>query len=156
MQLKLIFGSIVMSLILFGCSPETNTVQQAQKDDKLIKTYLKAHNIQAKKTENGIYYVVTKEGNGAQPERSDTVSVRYKGYTLDGKVFDKSGAEAITLYLGGVIIGWTLGIPHFKEGGSGKLFIPSRWAYGTEGNRVIAPNTVLVFDIDLIDIVHKK
>jgi FKBP-type peptidyl-prolyl cis-trans isomerase len=51
-----------------------------------------------------------------------------------------------------VISGWTEGIPKFKEGGVGKLFLPSALAYGEQGTNGIPSNSVLVFDIHLIDV----
>jgi FKBP-type peptidyl-prolyl cis-trans isomerase FkpA len=52
-----------------------------------------------------------------------------------------------------VIRGWQLGIPEFKTGGFGKLIIPSSLAYGPSGSGSIPPNAVLVFDVELIEIV---
>jgi FKBP-type peptidyl-prolyl cis-trans isomerase FkpA len=67
-------------------------------------------------------------------------------------VFDESGSDGIVFPLNGVIEGWTEGIPYFKEGGSGKLLVPSALAYGRQGSGSIAPNTVLIFDVELIDV----
>jgi FKBP-type peptidyl-prolyl cis-trans isomerase len=53
-----------------------------------------------------------------------------------------------------VILGWTEGIPYFKEGGSGKLLIPSALAYGPNGTTGIPPNSVLIFEIELIEVIE--
>jgi FKBP-type peptidyl-prolyl cis-trans isomerase FkpA len=76
---------------------------------------------------------------------------KYKGYRLDGKVFDQS-VNGISFGLTQVITGWTLGLQKFKKGAVGKLIIPSPFAYGTSGAGADIPaNTPLVFDIELVD-----
>ena len=79
------------------------------------------------------------------------MKVAYKGYFTNCEVFDES-TSGITFNLQQVIEGWTLGIPYFKEGGSGKLLLPSALAYGKKGTSGIPENSVLIFDIDLIEV----
>jgi FKBP-type peptidyl-prolyl cis-trans isomerase FkpA len=80
------------------------------------------------------------------------VKVAYKGYFTDGSVFDESSAAGITFNLQGVIAGWTEGIPFFKEGGTGKLLLPSALGYGKSGTNGIPKNSVLIFDIELLQV----
>ena len=103
------------------------------------------------------------ENAGSDP-KADTgkqVSVFYKGYTVDGKVFDTNMGSAATnknpypVVIGrhGVIPGWEEGLKFFGKGGKGKLFVPSLLAYGIQGNPpVIMPFTNLIFDIEIADV----
>jgi len=134
--------------IVGGCNKES-TVDE----DKAIQDYLSANDLTAEKTAEGLYYIITKEGTGGRANITSTVTVHYRGYLLDGSVFDSSydRAEKSTFPLANVIQGWQLGIPKLKEGGSGKLLIPSKLAYGERGqpNSIIGANEPLVFDIEL-------
>lgn len=134
--------------IVGGCNKES-TVDE----DKAIQDYLTANDLTAEKTAEGLYYIITKEGTGDRANITSTVTVHYRGYLLDGSVFDSSydRAEKSTFPLANVIQGWQLGIPKLKEGGSGKLLIPSKLAYGERGqpNSIIGANEPLVFDIEL-------
>ncbi|NKI75633.1 FKBP-type peptidyl-prolyl cis-trans isomerase [Dickeya sp. CFBP 2040] len=107
-----------------------------------------------KKTESGLLYQVEKEGTGAAPKDSDTVVVNYKGTLVDGSEFDNSykRGEPLSFRLDGVIPGWTEGLKHVKKGGKIKLVIPPALAYGEAGVPGIAPNSTLVFDVELLDI----
>lgn len=109
-----------------------------------------------KTTATGLQYEITKEGTGAQPKSTDTVKVHYTGTLVDGTKFDSSvdRGEPIEFPLDQVIAGWTEGIQLLKIGSKAKLFIPSNLAYGPQGRPpVIPPNAVLLFDVELLDIV---
>lgn len=141
--------------------------EQKATDDKLISEYLEENNIEAQKTESGLYYVITEEGNGTQPEAGDSVQVKYTGMRLDGTVFDTSYEEVakehdvynpqreykaleFPIGKGGVIPGWDEGIALLSVGGKGKLFIPSGLAYGprARGEKIPA-NSILIFEVEL-------
>ena len=99
-----------------------------------------------------------KVGKGPAAKAGDTVRVHYTGTLLDGKKFDSSRDrnEPFELKLGAgmVIKGWDEGIPGMKAGGRRKLTIPSDMAYGKSGHPpVIPPDSPLVFDVELIEIV---
>ncbi|MEM0993666.1 MAG: FKBP-type peptidyl-prolyl cis-trans isomerase [Bacteroidota bacterium] len=121
-------------------------------DVETIEGYLEENNITADSTASGIFYFFEEEGTGENPARGATVTVKYKGYFLDGTVFDETeNDETATFPLNNVIQGWQEGIPLFKKGGKGTLLIPSALAYGVNGRGDIPPNTVLAFDIELVD-----
>ncbi len=103
---------------------------------------------------DGLQYLVVSNGTGATPTANDTVTVNYRGKLLDGTEFDSSykRGEPATFPVGGVIHGWTEALQLMKVGSNWKLFIPSELAYGEQGNRSIAPNAVLIFDVELISI----
>lgn len=151
--LKVLAGCLCL-VVIAACNKGLSPEEQKQEDDSIIKDYIAEKSLDAQKTSSGLYYVVEEPGTGNYPVASDDVRVRYKGYFTSGEVFDESDAAGITFNLQGVIEGWTEGIPKFKEGGEGILLIPSALAYGEKGSGSIPPNTVLVFDIELLDIVE--
>src|SRR5688572_9068437 len=101
----------------------TATVDYVAKNDKEITDYLVKNNLTAEKSDSGLYYIIKDPGTGAQPTATSNVTVAYKGYFTNGNVFDQSGPEGISFGLNQVVKGWTEGIPHFKTGGSGILFV---------------------------------
>ena len=125
-------------------------------EDKLITDYLTTNKLVAEKTPEGIYFIVETQGTGNFPTLSNTVSVRYKGYVLDGTVFDENQTATkpvfTTVLGGGIITGWKIGLQKFKKGGKGKLLIPSGLAYGNVAQGRIPKNSVLIFEIELLDI----
>jgi len=128
---------------------DLNQSEQLVADIDKIEAYLKAHNLEAEKTNSGLYYIITNEGSGSHPTTNSNVTVQYTGRLLDdGTEFD-SGTSSFPLT--SVISGWTEGIPKFKKGGRGQLFIPSYLGYGTSGSSSIPANAVLIFDIHLIN-----
>jgi len=108
-----------------------------------------------KTLDNGIQYIVLKEGTGKSPEKSDKVKCHYKGMTIDGEVFDSSykRGEPAAFKLDEVIKGWTETIPKMKTGGKWKIFIPADLAYGNQGaGKVIEPGSTLIFEVELLSI----
>jgi len=106
-------------------------------------------------TESGLQYNVVKEGTGAKPKAEDTVKVHYKGTKIDGTVFDDSNTrgEPATFGVTQVIPGWSEVLQLMKEGASYHVVIPSSLAYGEQGvPPMIEPNSVLVFEVDLLSI----
>lgn len=124
---------------------------QAKEDEKIITDYIAANNLNATATGSGLYYVINSQGTGAQPNSASTVTVKYKGTLKDGTVFDQS-VNGFTFSLNSVIKGWQEGIPYFKKGGKGMLLIPSALGYGSQATGSIPANSVLIFDIELIDV----
>ncbi len=106
-----------------------------------------------KTTASGLQYKVMKEGNGAQPKASDTVTVNYRGTLTDGTEFDSSykRGQPFTTNVSGVIKGWTEALQLMKVGSKYQLFIPPDLAYGPQGQGTIPPNAVLIFEVELLD-----
>ncbi|RXQ96068.1 peptidylprolyl isomerase [Ancylomarina salipaludis] len=121
-------------------------------NEKQITDYIKINKLEAIKCESGLYYVIDEAGEGSKPTSASTVQVAYKGYYLNGEVFDESSERGISFPLKRVIKGWTEGITYFKEGGKGTLLVPSHLGYGPYDTRGIPGGSVLVFDIHLISV----
>ncbi|MFK7786016.1 MAG: FKBP-type peptidyl-prolyl cis-trans isomerase [Crocinitomicaceae bacterium] len=149
--MKYFLPLLALTLVLASCAKK-KAEEQAEKDDEIIQEFISLNNLNAVATGSGLYYVIDDPGNGASCNSNSTVKVAYTGYYTYGGVFDQSSAQGVTFSLQGVIEGWTEGIPYFKEGGSGTLLVPSALAYGTSGNSTIPPNAVLIFDIELIEV----
>ncbi|SHH36518.1 FKBP-type peptidyl-prolyl cis-trans isomerase [Flavobacterium defluvii] len=143
--------SALLALTLFiSCSKDKDEVKDyTAQNDKEITEYLAKNNLTAQKTNSGLYYIIEKQGEGDNPVANSNVTVIYKGYFTDGKVFDQSDAEGISFGLNQVIQGWKEGIPFFKPGGEGKLFIPAHLGYGSKDYQSIPGGSVLIFDIKL-------
>jgi FKBP-type peptidyl-prolyl cis-trans isomerase len=108
-----------------------------------------------KTTASGLQYEVEKEGTGANPKPTDTVTVNYKGTLMDGTVFDSSydRGQPATFVLNQVIPGWTEGVQLMKPGAKYKFYIPSSLGYGEQGaGGVIGPNAPLVFEVELLSV----
>ncbi len=144
---------LALLVILFiSCSDDEQPVDYVSINDNQILNYLVENNLQAEKSTSGLYYIIDSEGTGVQPSITDDVRVAYKGYFLNGNVFDQSTAEGISFNLQQVIKGWTEGITYFKEGGSGMLLVPSHLGYGSQNYRSIPGGSVLIFEINLIEV----
>jgi FKBP-type peptidyl-prolyl cis-trans isomerase len=103
---------------------------------------------------SGLQYKVIRKGTGKTPKDTDSVTTHYRGTFIDGKEFDSSykGGEPATFPVKGVIAGWTEALQLMKEGAKWQLFIPADLAYGKNGTRGIAPNSTLIFDIELLSV----
>lgn len=111
-----------------------------------------------------MYYVIDEANpDGSEIAADSIIKVKYKGYLIDGRVFDETEDEDyLTITMGDdatVIEGWKLGLLKFKEGEKGRLIIPWELAYGPYGNTTdagyvgIPPFETLVFDIEIMDVI---
>lgn len=109
-----------------------------------------------KTTASGLQYEVIKEGTGAKPTATNTVKVHYEGKLVDGTVFDSSlkRGEPVSFPLNQVIPGWTEGLQLMSVGSKYRFVIPANIAYGEQGGGPIPPNSVLTFEVELLEIVQ--
>jgi FKBP-type peptidyl-prolyl cis-trans isomerase len=107
-----------------------------------------------KTTESGLQYEVITTGKGPSPKKTDKVKVHYHGTFVDGKVFDSSveAKEPASFKVNEVIPGWTEALQLMKVGDKWRLSVPSDLAYGPSGRGPIPPNAVLIFEVELLDI----
>ncbi|MBX7225554.1 MAG: FKBP-type peptidyl-prolyl cis-trans isomerase [Chitinophagales bacterium] len=138
---------------------EAEAKQKAQLaiDRTLIEQYAKEKGLVIQTTPSGLSYIIEKQGDGAKVEAGKTAVTHYRGYTLNGQVFDASYDRnqpfPVPVGQGRVIKGWDEGLPLFNVGGKGKLLIPSGLAYGQQSMGPSIPaNAVLIFDIEIIEV----
>ncbi|MEX0837698.1 MAG: FKBP-type peptidyl-prolyl cis-trans isomerase [Gemmatimonadota bacterium] len=107
-------------------------------------------------TESGLQYEVLAEGEGPTPAADDQVEVHYTGTLIDGTEFDSSrGGDPAVFGVGAVIPGFSEALQLMPVGSQYRIWIPSDLAYGPQGSGpIIGPNSVLVFDIELLGIVE--
>lgn len=107
-----------------------------------------------KTTASGLQYIVVEEGKGKTPGPNDTVKAHYKGTLVDGSQFDSSydRGQPAEFPVGGVIKGWTEALQMMKAGGKVKLFIPPELGYGPAARPGIPANSVLIFDVELVEV----
>lgn len=103
-------------------------------------------------TASGLQYKILSTGTGPKPAATDSVTVHYKGTLLDGTEFDSSykRGQPATFGVGGVIKGWTEALQLMNAGSKWELFIPPDLAYGEQGRPNIPPNSLLVFEVELL------
>lgn len=151
---------LLVLTVLTSFAGFAQTPDQATKDDQLLKTYFAQNKIKATKTASGLYYVITKKGTGEKAKKGQVVAMKYLGKFLDGKKFDANVDDnfnpirpfQFTLGVGQVIPGWDEGIQLLQQGSRATLYLPSGIGYGPGGMGPIPPNSVLVFDVEVVEI----
>ncbi len=149
---KIIFFATFVLILFAACNDDTESLsyeEQLATDIQEIENYLEANNLTAESLESGLHYIIEEQGTGNYPTVDSIIKVNYVGLFLNEDTFDMGEIE---LELNGTILGWKKGIPLFKEGGKGQLFIPSSMGYGIYGKNNIPGNTVLKFDIHLLEV----
>lgn len=132
--------------------------QRLENELMVIRQYLETNGItDYTESEEGIIYTTEVEGEGNSPVSGDKVSVHYTGKLLNGTQFDSSLDRGSPLEFiideSSVIKGWHQGVPKFKKGGKGTLYLPPSLGYGKEGGGLIPPDAPLIFDIEVVDII---
>ncbi|ATB30067.1 FKBP-type peptidyl-prolyl cis-trans isomerase [Melittangium boletus] len=105
--------------------------------------------------ESGLYTLDQEVGTGAEATNGRLLEVHYSGWLPDGTLFDTSRrtgrtAFSFTLGQGRVIQGWDEGLVGMRVGGKRRLILPSELGYGSTGSGAIPPDSVLVFDVELL------
>jgi FKBP-type peptidyl-prolyl cis-trans isomerase FkpA len=130
------------------------SAKQVQADSAMIAEYLAKNKIKTVRTPQGVHLEFKKANKGGiNLIKGDSVKVHYVGRLLNGTEFDRSGDKPFTLALGygQVIPGWEDALLQMKKGEKAVVYIPSGQAYGVRGNRGIPPNSILVFDIEVVE-----
>ncbi|MFM7195627.1 MAG: FKBP-type peptidyl-prolyl cis-trans isomerase [Bacteroidota bacterium] len=121
-------------------------------DGQTIDNWLAANNLTAEKDQTGLRYTITKQGTGKAPCLESAIAFTYTGKFLsNGNVFD-SASTPVEYPLTNLIIGWQIGMLKLKEGATATFYIPSELAYGSAGNAVVPPNSILIFEIGLVKV----
>lgn len=133
---------------------QEQSAENKEKGAAFMAEYKAKEGVQA--TESGILYRVIGAGEGEKPTAEDIVTVHYTGTLVDGTQFDSSveRGEPATFPVGGVIPGWTEILQLMPKGAKWEVVIPAELAYGEQqAGQVITPNSTLVFEIELLDVV---
>ncbi|UKN01481.1 FKBP-type peptidyl-prolyl cis-trans isomerase [Paracrocinitomix mangrovi] len=150
------FGYLFLLLTIISCgSSENDTTESDDLDpiDKKIQDYLAKQDWNAEKQESGLYINIDNAGSAEKPDLGSFLTLKYEGRLLDGTVFDGTNGQAITFDfpLSSTIQGWQEGIPMIGKGGKCNLVIPPDLGYGSRDNGPIPGNSILVFDVELVD-----
>jgi FKBP-type peptidyl-prolyl cis-trans isomerase len=151
---------------------------QTAKDSVAIEAYLTKNNIAAKKTESGLYYIITTPGKGENGKPGQFAKVNYAGYTLEGVYFDTSIKTVamerglynperekflpyepydVTIDRSQVIKGWHEALKVLNKGSKATIFVPSAMAYGPQRkSEIIKENEVLIFELEIVELKDNK
>lgn len=156
---KLLYLLPILFFMIASCDQDAvfDEVEQLNIDIDLIETYLAQNSIEADTLQpSQMRIIVTNEGTGPKAAFGSTVIVDYRGFLLDGTEFDSSigrGPFSVVIGRSDVIVGWDIGLRELSQGSRATLFIPSSLAYGNvRRGSLIPPNSVLAFEIEVLDI----
>lgn len=131
--------------------------KRALQNDSLIRRTLTELEIDAKRTENGVYYLITENGQGRRVQNEDQLKFHYRVYLLDGTLVDESYKRGepfeVVVGRGEIIDGLDSLFPQLRVGDKATVFIPSDLAYGEKrmGN-AIPPNANLKFEVSMEEV----
>ncbi len=153
MKRYLLFFCLILT-VLTACkkTEKFDAEAQAKLDDTQITTYLSTNSITATKDASGLYYQIITPGGATKPTVTSGIYITYEGKLMStGYVFDSKTTPYYFSTMEKLIQGWQIGLPKIGKGGRIKLFVPSGLAYKNEPHSVIPLNSVLIFDITLVD-----
>lgn len=102
---------------------------------------------------SGVQYLILRESNGKHPAENSQISCRYKGKLIDGSPFDKfEDKKPSALQVAGLVPGLKEAVKLMSAGSKWEIVVPPQLAYGAKGNRVIGPNAVLIYEMELLSI----
>jgi FKBP-type peptidyl-prolyl cis-trans isomerase FkpA len=117
-----------------------------------VKHYLDSMGLTANQHCSGLFYTVVDSGTGVRPDVCfNSIIAKYKGTLVNGSVFD-SGQFAQPIDFGHLIQGWANGVPFIRQGGEIRLYIPPSLGYGKNPYGSIPGNSILIFDINLVQV----
>lgn len=140
----------LISVLLVSCDSYSD--EELSKFDKKIEKYLKRKNIKCEKSASGLYYKIREEGEGEFIQFTDKVMVKYKGTLLNGDVFDEQ-TEAIELPVSEQINAWKELMLQLKKGSKAYMVAPPQLGYGQYEVDKISPNSILVFELEVVDVI---
>ena len=149
---------IILSLTLFSCHKPASKKQDVveMKQTETAQAPIVGQEIT---TPSGLKYIDEIVGTGKTPKTGDKVKVHYTGTLTDGTKFDSSRDRnqpfEFPLGVGRVIKGWDEGVSTMKVGGKRKLIIPAELGYGSRNMGAIPPNSILFFDVELLEVIEK-
>ena len=151
--MKRFFTLLISLIVLTGCVQDSPNVKQIANMKFFIENQAQEGiNV----IEKGLHYAVLNSGdiNSKSPELSDTITAHFHGTLTDGTVFWSSveSNEPLTIQLSGLIEGCQKAISLMRVNDKWRVYIDPSMAYGDEGRPGIPSNSILIFDIELLDI----
>ena len=162
---------VVIALLGSACEREDNIYQPCEDYDRptwvdlevvpntglpqeKIDRFVAANGMDTTVTESGLIYVISDPGQGERPSASDQVEVQYRGYFVDGRVFDSTDRQCRNAQFGvsEVIPAWTEGLQLLAPGGQMWMVVRPALGYGASGSRSIPANEVIVFEVKLVGV----
>ncbi len=131
----------------------TNPGSIAEKDNNVLIEYAVDNDLDCQRTPNGVYYTIDQKGSGPLLQKGGPVTAHYKGYLLNGNVFDSSykRGKPLQFNVGQMIPGWNEWLTMVNPGTRSTLLIPSPLAYGSRGfGDLIPANSPLVFEVEIL------
>ena len=152
---RLSLAVVFATLMITSCiEPNTDMnlafEEQLKQDTTTIGAHLRTKNIKAMIDISGVRFAIDSVTTGFPPKSTSNVKFKYTGSFLDGGVFDSGTATGV---VGNFIDGFQIGLSLIPEGGKGRFYIPSGFGYGTTGQGNIPPNSILVFEVQLLDVI---
>lgn len=131
------------------CAFTQNTSSAPQAEQTELQDFITRNNITAVKDPTGYFYNIITPGDNNKPTLCSNLSVRYTGTLTNGNIFD-SGSTSFQLNT--LIEGWKRALPKIGVGGKIMMYLPPTFAYGSRGVGSIPPNSILIFEVELLEI----
>lgn len=136
------------SLFLFACG-ELYSEQDLNQFDTQIQKLIAEKNWNCERSESGLYYQILEDGDGDFIPIDAKVLVTYKGYLTNGKIFDQTSAEPVSLYAKSLIEGWREALLFVNIGSEVRLIVPPNLGYKNQELPDIPKNSILIFEIKI-------
>jgi FKBP-type peptidyl-prolyl cis-trans isomerase FkpA len=140
---------LLFTLILGSCS--TYSEKDLNTFDKKIQEWIGQQEVGFKKTESGLYYSFEHDGSGRNIKYTDSVSVIFRGKQLNGTVFEQKKTPML-FAVKEVIIAWKEILLMSKNGAKVQIIVPPQLGYGNHELDKIPQNTILFYEIEIVDI----
>ncbi|WP_412973212.1 FKBP-type peptidyl-prolyl cis-trans isomerase [Glaciecola sp. MF2-115] len=155
--MKFVVLAVIVAMLAFFFFRSANNKKLAAENIEIGKQFLIENRIKEGviETDSGLQYEVLNKGEGnVHPSANSTVEVHYHGLLLNDTVFDSSvnRGKSISFPLNQVIKGWTEGVQLMVVGDKFKFYIPSELAYGDRATGSIEPGSLLIFEVELLEI----
>lgn len=148
----LLLGTLFFAFLIPACKKDSCKPKTVESEEAQMQSYAASISMAATRHSTGVYYQILNQGSGPAPTYTTINYVRYTGKLLNGTIFDSQTTTPVSFQLGGVIPGWQVGLSLIQKGGLIRLIIPSSLGYGCRDNGAIPANSILYFDVELVDV----
>lgn len=150
---------IVSVMIISSCTIETYSVRKSYADSEIL-SYVVDKEIEVRPDSTGLVFYFTQSGTGESPKNGDKAAFHYKGYFLNGEVFDSSYGKSYPLIIelgeNQIVTGLEMALLKMNKGSKATVIIPFYLAYDDMENAPVPPYSNLIFELELIDFTTEK